>query len=698
MGELFELRTRGTTYRVEPTASGSGLQQAGWGPSADVPAPLGPPRLQGFETAEDLAPHEYGVAGTRHALESELLVEHAGGRTGALVRLVGASVLARDAAGDRLRARLADAAGGLEIELGWRTSPEHDVVVRTATVTNRSDAPVVLRRARTGAFNLPLPGGATVDALAGGWCEEYEPIRATLPRGTFSIGSRQGVVSHLWAPVVTVSDPDAPARGCWSVQVASSGSWQLDVHATSRAGWVRVCGGVDDDSPVTLAPGCSFEAPELLGLWAPDADAAARAWHRYQRAELVPDVAAARRPVTYNSWYATGFDIDVAQQVELARQAADLGCEEFVLDDGWFTGRTADVAGLGDWTPDPATFPDGLAPLVDAVHELGMRFGLWVEPEGVNPDSDLFRAHPDWIHRSPDREPVTIRNQHVLDLGRPEVEAWALRTLRGVVRASGVDHLKWDMNRAITDGGHPGDPLGRAWSVSQTQAFHRLLDALRAEFPGLTIEGCSGGGARVAASVLARTDVVWPSDETGPRDRLAIQHGYLSAFPAATMSSWVTHLPGENDTLPAPLAFRFCVAMCGVLGLGSDLRDLTEDDRALARTMIARYRDVRNVVFTGEVHRHGAPRAHGYAVEYADGGRTVLFVFGRPDADGALAEVRLTPRWAKPDAGVGEATGGDAAWRAGELVARIDPDAGAALVVVDGPQPSSAERNAASAR
>lgn len=272
---------------------------------------------------------------------------------------------------------------------------------------------------------------------------------------------------------------------------------------------------------------------------------------------------------------------------------------------------------------------------------------MWVEPEGVNPDSDLYRAHPEWIHRSPGREPVTIRNQYVLDLGRPEVEAWALRTLRRLV-GLGVDHLKWDMNRAITDGVRAGDSHGREAVLQHTRAYLRILDALRREFPALTVEACAGGGARIAAPVLARSDVVWPSDETGPRDRLVIQHGFLSVYPAAAMSSWVTDAVGHRYPKPASLVFRFCVAMSGVLGVGADLRGWSPTDDDTARAMIALYREVRGVVLGGEVHRHGDPAEHGYAVEY-DGApghdRAVVFVFGRP---GRGEPVALRLRGADP--------------------------------------------------
>lgn len=677
MSTVFELQTRSTTYRLVPTATGSGLEMLQWRGNSGFSDGDNRDSRSGFDTPEDLVAHEYAVNGTRHVMESELHVRDEGGHAGALVRLDGEPRLISTPQGQRLSARLRDNQGTITVDLEWESSKRHEVVAKRCVITNEGGSSVQLDQALSGAFNVFLPDGVVIDALSGGWCEEYEQHQISLPRGTFSIGSRQGIVSHLWAPHVTVQDPTKPERGVWSVALAWSGSWRIDVHATSRTGWVRIAGGIHQDAPITLEPGESFVAPQMLGLWAPDPDDAARRWHDYQRHVLMRDTTPTNRSIGYNSWYATEFDVHVDQQIELAILAADLGCEMFVLDDGWFKSRTSDQAGLGDWKPDPVAFPEGLEPLIDAVHSAGMRFGLWVEPEGVNPDSDLFRAHPNWIHRSPKREPVTIRNQYVLNLGLPEVETWALATLRGLLH-QGIDHLKWDMNRAITDGGDPNRPDG-GWAVAHTHAYHRILDALRADFPHVSLETCSGGGARVAASTLARSDVVWPSDETGPRDRLVIQHGFLSAFPAAAMSSWVTELDGLRDNTPVSLEYRFCVAMCGVLGLGPDLRRWSPSQRFRASRMVELYTRIRSVIFEGTVHRHGHPRGHGYAVEYCstqNDPATVVFVFGKHGSD---ETVRIHPN--KELTTLREVHLAEAHLEGEELVVTLDPQLGAAIIV-----------------
>jgi alpha-galactosidase len=364
-------------------------------------------------------------------------------------------------------------------------------------------------------------------------------------------------------------------------------------------------------------------------------------WHDYQRRVLARSVGSEHRPIVYNSWYATTFDVRPEQQLALADRAAALGVEVFVVDDGWFSGRDDDTGGLGDWWPDEQKFPDGLDPLITGVLSRGMRFGIWVEPEAVSPSSHLFQAHPDWVYRAGDRPLITIRNQYVLDFGRAEVVEWAKGWLRELLADHRITYLKWDMNRPVTDGGRPGDLHGREWSVQHALGYLEVMRMLREEFPHVTVEACSGGGGRIDAAVLEVSDVVWPSDETGPRDRLAIQHGFLSAYSPHVMSSWVTDQPDLLDIEPASLHFRFLVAMGGVLGIGADLGAWTPADLALGADLVRRYREVRDTIHTGRVELHGSPADPVYAVEYGSPTRTVLLVYGRA---GRPDQVTLRPR------------------------------------------------------
>jgi alpha-galactosidase len=387
----------------------------------------------------------------------------------------------------------------------------------------------------------------------------------------------------------------------------------------------------DESSVITLLPGEAFTTPAALGVFAPDgADGVRHRWHDYQRGWLARDLGLEHRPIVYNSWYATTFDVREEHQLALADVAAELGVEVFVIDDGWFAGRRDDRSGLGNWWPDPEIFPAGLDALINGVVARGMRFGVWVEPEAVNPGGEVLLAHPDWVYRARDRPLVTVRgNQQVLDFGRPEVLDWTESWLRALLSDARITYLKWDMNRPVSDGGRPGDDHGRQWSVQHAEGYYRVMRMLRAEFPHVTVEACSGGGGRIDAAVLALSDVVWPSDETGPRDRAAIQHGFLTAYGPHVMSSWVTDEPDRLDTEPASFEYRFVVAMAGVFGIGSDLLAWTGDQRSRATELVDLYRSIRTTIHTGRVELHGVPTDPVHAVEYGSADQTVLLVYGR---------------------------------------------------------------------
>jgi alpha-galactosidase len=644
------LPTATSRYVVAYAGRDAGLALQDW-TDGEVAA-WEPAAVTGFRTETDGLPLELSALGTRQVRGADLIVDHGDSLLGA--RLVwhveDVEVVSRDEDGATvtlLTACATDTTGSLGIVVTIETSTAHDVVHKSAEIRNTGTRTLTLPRAFSPAWELPVGPGVVVDYLAGDWSREFTPCRAVLEAGELSIGSRQGITSHLFSPTLRVSarrDPDGPAYG---VALAWSGSWRLLVDAPPFGERVRVAGGVEDEScVVTLQPGESFSTPATLGVFAPDGAAGVRRrWHDYQRGWLSRDTSADHRPVVYNSWYATTFDVRVEHQRTLAEVAHDLGVEVFVVDDGWFAGRNSDRAGLGDWWPDPVKFPDGLDPLITTVLERGMRFGIWVEPEAVNPDSDLFRSHPEWVYRAGDRPLLTRRHQYVLDFGRPEVVAWTKGWLRALLRDRRISYLKWDMNRPVSDGGRPGDPHGRQWMVQHTQGYYAVMRMLREEFPDVVVEACAGGGGRVDPAVLALSDVVWPSDETGARDRLAIQHGFLSAYPPHVMSSWVTDQPSVLDREPASFGFRFVVAMAGVLGIGSDLMSWSTLERQRAAELVSLYRSLRDTLHHGRVELHGRPQDPVYAVEYGDEQATVILVYTRPSRPG---RPRIRPRTLDP--------------------------------------------------
>lgn len=502
-----------------------------------------------------------------------------------------------------------------------------------------------LLRADSATWTLPERDGWRLSQLHGRWAAESRLARSPLTYGEKVIGSRRGHTGHQHLPWVALdsgaSEESGEVYGC---ALGWSGSWRICVAQLPDAR-VQISGGAgyDDSGLLRLEPGESFTTPVFAGLWSDGGfGAASRTWHTYQRAYVIPD-ADQDRPVLFNSWEATHFDISEERQRELARRAAEMGVELFVVDDGWFGARTSDRAGLGDWTPNPERFPQGLKPLADDVHALGMQFGIWVEPEMVNPDSELYRAHPDWVQFQPGRTRTEFRNQLVLNLARPDVQEYLWEQLDGLLSSAPIDYVKWEFNRCFTDAGWPGEPYPQKLWVEHVEALYGLLDRLRAEHPGVAFESCSGGGGRIDLGVMARTDQVWTSDNTDPLDRLAIQHGFSQIHPARIMAAWVTDSPNAQlNGRISSLRFRFVSAMAGVLGVGGDLADWSEAELVEAREWVDLYKEIRPVVQRGDLYRLRPPEGGLSAVQYVRGDETVVLALLQAQHHGEpVAPLRL---------------------------------------------------------
>jgi alpha-galactosidase len=575
----------------------------------------------------------------------------------------------RDADTSTLEVDLTDAAYGLTVTLWYRVFDGFDVIERWATVRNGGDRAVVIQQARSANWWMPAGRGWRLRYLHGGWAAETQLTETMLGPGKLVLESRRGTTSHQLNPWFSL-DPDGASTEesgeVWSGALGWSGSWKI-VCETTSAGRVHVCGGLNDfDWEHRLAPGEELVLPAFAGLHTVGGfGAASREWHAWQRARVLgrgertgvarprflaapavtpaptasqaaSDDAAPLRPVLYNSWEATGFAVSEDGQARLAELAARLGVECFVVDDGWFAGRDHDRAGLGDWTPDPVKFPCGLTPLIERVGALGMRFGLWVEPEMVNPDSDLYRAHPDWVYHFENRSRSQQRNQLVLNLARTDVAEWVFRTLDGLLSGHDISFIKWDMNRPLAQPGWPAEAglnPERIWS-EHVRNLYAILDALRVAHPGTDFESCSGGGGRVDLGILGRAAQVWTSDNTDAWDRVAIQEGFTQVYPAQVMAAWVTDSPNFLTGRRLPLSFRFHAAMAGALGIGGNLLRWEEAELAEAADLVARYKEIRPVIQRGSLYRVASARTDPVAASQylaGDGSRVVVLCWWGPD-------------------------------------------------------------------
>ncbi|MBQ0996336.1 alpha-galactosidase [Streptomyces sp. RK62] len=625
----WTLRTEQTTYTVRLSQDGPWAELDAWGPAGveDGPSALDWSHRTHFVTPADAAPAEYLPYGLRPFTGAELVAATPEGERGSWWEFAGA-----EESEGALRLAFTDDVLGLRTVLCYETVPGTDVILRWTEHTATRE--LRLERLDSAAVNVPVTAGARLTYLTGQWSQEFQRTQLHLTRGTFTMGSTQGVPGHAYAPWLAVQDGtpgDGPAYG---VALEWAGNWHITAEA-EPGGAIRVrAGRVPHEGAVVLTPGTTLTTPRLACAFSPEGlDGLSRVWHRYER-RLAGDRLHRPRKVLYNSWEATGFDVDAAGQLELAKVAADIGAELFVVDDGWFTGRADDTGGLGDWHPDPAAFPHGFDRFVEDVRGLGLDFGLWVEPEAVSPGSRLHTEHPDWVYRVEGRPARLVRNQLLLDLGRPDVQDFVIGTLDRLLGTYAVDYLKWDMNRPPTERGRPGAGAVDL-DAEHVAGYLRVLDHLRTAHPHVTVEGCAGGGGRVDPLTLARTDVVWPSDNTAPLDRLSIQYGFLHAHAPHVMSSWVTDAPGVFDPRPRSLAFRFVNAMCGVLGIGADLRSWSPEERAEATRWIARYKEIRDVVHHGEARLLGSPDEPTCGVQYDAGERTVVAALSTGRLDGA---------------------------------------------------------------
>jgi alpha-galactosidase len=506
---------------------------------------------------------------------------------------------------ETLCVQLKDPVQNLFVTLCYRLTPEHDILERWCELENAGKAVVSFEVCNFASLHLPA-GTNELTTLTGAWAREFTTYRQCLTPGTKTIESRSLQTGHIANPVFMINRPGQAWEDSGSVYfgaLAYSGAWQIAVELLPT--WdVRIHGGYQaSDFQLDLAPGEKHVTPALVcGVSADGWGGASRRLHAFIQERVLPRSPhePCFRPVLYNGWEASYFNLSYEGQAELARKAAAMGVELFCIDDGWFGARRSDFAGLGDWFVRADAFPNGLEQLVQEVHRLGMKFGLWIEPEMVNPDSDLYRQHPDWVLHFPGRERTEARHQLILDFGCPEVVEHIFAVLDTLVQRYSISFFKWDMNRLTTE---PGSVVGKAIWRRHVAGVYAIMDGLRQKYPSLEIQSCSGGGGRVDLGILARTDQVWVSDNTDAFDRIRIQEGFSLAYPARCMEAWVTHEHSHITKRTTSLSLRFDVAMRGALGVGSSLNELNEAELAEYASYIAFYKRIRPVIQEGRLYR-----------------------------------------------------------------------------------------------
>lgn len=501
----------------------------------------------------------------------------------------------------------------LQIISFLRVIPQWDIIEKWIEVVNTGKKNII-RIENLQSASLSLPADAyELSYKSGYWGHEYQPQTTPLTPGIKTLQVKDfksyGMPFFMVGKEGTIRDTYGPL---WFGTLQYSGNWRLDFDKAPE-GELQIVGGINFwDTWWNLKPSEHFVTPKfIIGYTTEGKEGVAHNLSGYEKELVMPkNTKDKERPVLYNSWYATTFNVNEKDQLALAATAKSLGVEMFVIDDGWFKGRVNDNGGLGDWTVDLHKFPEGLNPMIKKINDIGLDFGLWVEPEMVNQNSDLYRAHPDWVLNFPNRTRHETRNQLMLNLAREDVYNYLHTSLFDLLKQHNIKYLKWDMNRALSEPGWPSAPpeMQREVRIRYVQNLYRLIDELRKDFPAIWFENCSSGGGRVDMGMLSRTDVFWASDNTDPIDRLFIQYSYLGTFPANTMISWTTD--EDHHQQQPSLAYKFDVAMSGVLGVGYDITKWTNEEKALATEKIARYKQIRPLIHNGILHRLVSPYEH----------------------------------------------------------------------------------------
>lgn len=621
---VFRLDGGNSTYAFGVNERGE-LQALYWGgrlgAQDKIPAAHSSPEMASFDSPYTVTPQEYSAWGAGLFTEPAVKVTFADGNRDVVLHFVSAKSISTQS----LEILLKDISCQIYVTLRYAIDAESGILARSAIIENKEKQPVVVEQAAAAQWTLP-PARYTLTYLTGRWAGEWSLNQEPIIGAARVIESRRGSTGHQANPWLAISrDANQSALGAssapaaqeetgevWFGALAWSGSWRFTVEHDQRDS-VRVTGGFNPfDFGYKLKSGEKLETPIFYGGYSTHGlGGASRLLHHFELAHILPQAPDPKpRPVIYNSWEATEFNVDEPGQVALAEKAASIGVDRFVMDDGWFGQRKTDHAGLGDWYVNKEKFPNGLKPLIDKVHVLGMDFGLWVEPEMINPDSDLYRKHPEWVLNFPGRPRSESRNQLVLNLARADVRDYLENVLDQLLTQNDITFLKWDYNRNWSEPGWdqvPVDEQKRVY-VEFIRNLYSILAELRQKHPKVEIESCSGGGGRVDLGILSYTDEVWPSDNTDPFDRLAMQDGFTYAYTPQIMMAWVTDSPHWLNGRATSLSYRMLSSMQGSLGIGANLNHWTAEDFATAKRLIAAYHAAQRTIVRGDLYRLLSPR------------------------------------------------------------------------------------------
>lgn len=553
---------------------------------------------------------------------------------------------------------LTDERLGLEVTLNYGVLPALDVITRSTVVCNRGGQAVYLDKVYSACVDF-LNGDHQLLHFFGRHAMERSFERIPVIHGNQKFGSLRGMSSHQHNPFFILADADTTEEhgSCYGMAFVYSGNFSFEAEK-DQFGQTRVQMGIPEEMfDYPLKPGEEFYSPEAVLVYTSEGlERLSHIYHELIRAHVCrgryKDTA---RPVLVNNWEATCWDFDGDKIIDIARQAAKLGIELFVLDDGWFGKRDTDHSGLGDWTVNEEKLGGPLSRISGAVNDMGMKFGLWIEPEMVNEDSSLYREHPDWAFAIPGKKPVRCRSQLVLDFSRKEVVDHIFNSIAKVIDSANVEYIKMDMNRGICDVFTAAEGYQNFGKIMYEYVLgvYDFLERLNRRYPDILIEGCAGGGGRFDMGMLYYTPQIWCSDNTDAIERIRIQHGTSYCYPPETMGSHVSAAPNQQTGRSVALKTRGVVAMAGAFGYEMDLNLLTEEEKEEVRTQIRAYKKDEELIRGGDYYRLHTPgkdtEAAAWAFVSKDKKKAILSIVTL-DQHGNAPTVYVRLRGIKPNA------------------------------------------------
>ena len=664
---IFELDTRNTSYRIGIADEEGFVGHIYYGQKIrpqkcdqflrTCEAPFVPSKNNRERCSfMDTFPTEYSGNGIGDYRESCIAVKTANGSRTVDLKFVdydivngkpGISGLPASFAGEEevqtLVVHMMDGGCGIDVDLIYSVFEDEDVITRSVSVKNAGDRDIRLTKVYSACIDMDDEDFEML-TLHGSWARERQIERRPIAYGKQSVSSLRGESSHQDHPFMAwmTKGTDQTTGDVYGMHFVYSGNFIAQIEKSQFDSIRAVMGIHPEGFEWWLTPGETFTAPEVVLTYSHDGlGQMTRNLHDFYRCHMIRSrYLHQKRPVLINNWEATYFDFDTDKLLAIAKSAAEHGIEMLVMDDGWFGHRNDDATSLGDWFVNENKIKGGLKHLVDEVNKLGLKFGIWMEPEMISPDSELYRKHPDWAFAVPERTATLSRNQYVLDLSRKEVRDYVYECVHNVISSANIEYVKWDMNRQLTDIGSVEFTEDRQGELAHRYVLgvYELQERLVNDFPDLLLENCSGGGARFDPGMLYYSPQIWCSDDTDAIERLSIQEGTELIYPLSTMGAHVSDCPNHTVGRSTPFMTRAHVALAGTFGYELDITKISEEERAMIPEQVSMYHKYNDLVREGDYYRVASYRENGLydcwmvvAKDKSEALVTYVQVLGRPN-------------------------------------------------------------------